>query len=128
MRLLLDTCTFLWVIGNPAALSPPRARAVSGPRPRGVPERGVSLGDHRKACARRLPLPESPEHFVPRMRERHGIEALAIDEESVLQTARLPGLHRDPFDRLLVCQSIVHGMTLLTPDALIAQYPARVVW
>jgi len=62
------------------------------------------------------------------MRERHGIEALAIDEESVLQTARLPGLHRDPFDRLLVCQSIVHGMTLLTPDALIAQYPARVVW
>jgi PIN domain nuclease of toxin-antitoxin system len=76
----------------------------------------------------RLPLPESPERFVPRMRERHGIEALAIDEESVLQTARLPGLHRDPFDRLLVCQSIVHGMTLLTPDSLIAQYPARVVW
>jgi PIN domain nuclease of toxin-antitoxin system len=128
MRLLLDTCTFLWVIGNPAALSP-RARALFQ-----APDHEVYLSAASaweiiaKHALGRLPLPESPERFVPRMRERHGIEALAIDEESVLQTARLPGLHRDPFDRLLVCQSIVHGMTLLTPDALIAQYPARVVW
>jgi PIN domain nuclease of toxin-antitoxin system len=128
MRLLLDTCTFLWVIGNPAALSP-RARDLFQ-----APDHEVYLSAASaweiitKHALGRLPLPESPEHFVPRMREHHGIEALAIDEESVLQTARLPGLHRDPFDRLLVCQSIVHGMTLLTPDALIAQYPARVVW
>jgi PIN domain nuclease of toxin-antitoxin system len=62
------------------------------------------------------------------MREHHGIDALGIDEESALQTFRLPTLHRDPFDRVLVCQAIVHGMALLTPDPLIAQYPARVIW
>jgi PIN domain nuclease of toxin-antitoxin system len=73
-------------------------------------------------------LPDPLERFVPAMREDHGIELLAIDEESVLQTTRLPALHRDPFDRLLVCQAIVHGMTLLTPDPLVTQYPARVMW
>ena len=61
-------------------------------------------------------------------REPHGIEALPLDEESVLQVLRLPALHRDPFDRMLVCQAIVHGLAILTPDPLVSQYPARVIW
>jgi PIN domain nuclease of toxin-antitoxin system len=48
--------------------------------------------------------------------------ALGIDEESALHVARLPSLHRDPFDRMLVAQAIVHGLTILTPDPLISQY------
>lgn len=76
----------------------------------------------------RLRLPQSPERYIATMREQHGIEPLSIDEESVLQTTRLPGLHRDPFDRLLVCQAIVNGLTFLTPDSLMSQYPARVMW
>jgi PIN domain nuclease of toxin-antitoxin system len=40
----------------------------------------------------------------------------------------LPDLHRDPFDRLLVSQAIVHGLTILTPDPLVTQYPARTIW
>ena len=43
-------------------------------------------------------------------------------------SSRLPALHHDPFDRILVCQAIVHGMAILTPDPLIVQYPARVLW
>jgi PIN domain nuclease of toxin-antitoxin system len=66
--------------------------------------------------------------FVPAQREAHGIDSLAIDEESVLQVGRLPEVHRDPFDRLLVCQAIVHGLAILTPDPLVADYPVRVVW
>jgi len=41
---------------------------------------------------------------------------------------RLPPLHRDPFDRVLVCQAIERRLTIVTPDALIAQYPVRTVW
>jgi PIN domain nuclease of toxin-antitoxin system len=74
------------------------------------------------------PLPEPPERLIPALRERHGIATLAIDEESTLHLSRLPALHRDPFDRILVAQAIVHGMTLLTPDPLVTQYPARVGW
>ena len=128
MRLLLDTCTFLWVLSADPRLSPRAAEMFRGADHEVYLSAASAWEIITKHALGRLPLPESPEHFVPRMREHHGIEALAIDEESVLQTARLPALHRDPFDRLLVCQSIVHGMTLLTPDALIAQYPARVVW
>ena len=128
MRILLDTCTFLWVLGDDKKLSA-RARELFR-----APEHDVFLSAASaweiatKHALGRLPLPQSPERFVPAMREHHGIESLSIDEESVLQTLRLPALHRDPFDRLLVCQAIVHGLTLLSPDPLISQYPARVVW
>jgi PIN domain nuclease of toxin-antitoxin system len=76
----------------------------------------------------RLPLPEAPERFVPAERDAHGITPLPIDEESALHLSRLPALHRDPFDRMLVSQAIVHGLTILTPDPLVTQYPARTMW
>jgi len=128
VKLLLDTCTFLWIVAGHPRLSA-RARDLFR-----APENEVFLSAASaweiavKHGLGRLTLPEAPERFVPAMREHHGIEPLSIDEESVLQTARLPALHRDPFDRLLVCQAIVHGMTLLTPDPLVTQYPARVMW
>ena len=76
----------------------------------------------------KLPLPQPPELFLPEQRERHGFLSLLMDEASVLQLHRLPTLHKDPFDRMLVCQAIEHGMTLLTPDRLIAQYSVRISW
>jgi PIN domain nuclease of toxin-antitoxin system len=76
----------------------------------------------------RLPLPAAPDRLVPRLRRDHGIEALDLDEESALHEGRLPALHRDPFDRLLIAQAIVHGLTILTPDRLVRQYPIRTVW
>jgi PIN domain nuclease of toxin-antitoxin system len=128
MKLLLDTCTFLWLAGQPASLSD-RARALFR-----SPEHEVFLSAASaweiatKHMLGRLPLPAPVEQLVPALREKHGIEPLPIDEESSLHLARLPMLHRDPFDRMLVCQAIVHGMSILTPDRLIAQYPARIVW
>jgi len=41
---------------------------------------------------------------------------------------RLSELHRDPFDRMLICQALTHQLVLLTPDAMIRQYPVRVLW
>jgi len=77
---------------------------------------------------RRLPLPSSPERYIPEKRSEHGIAALPFDEESALNVLRLPRLHGDPFDRMLVSQAIIHGMTLLTPDEAIIQYPVRTLW
>ena len=81
-----------------------------------------------KHAAGKLGLARAPDRFVSAERTAHGIAPLAIDEESALHVTRLPSLHRDPFDRMLVSQAIVHGMTILTPDPLIAQYPARTLW
>jgi PIN domain nuclease of toxin-antitoxin system len=71
---------------------------------------------------------DRPITFVPQERERQHVDALPLTEEAILVVTRLPDLHRDPFDRMLVCQAIMGGLTLLTPDPLISQYPVPTLW
>jgi PIN domain nuclease of toxin-antitoxin system len=128
VKLLLDTCTFLWVVADAPALSR-RARDLFQSADNEVYLSAASAWEIAvKHGLGRLPLPEPPDRFVREMREAHGITSLPIDEESALHVSRLPELHRDPFDRMLVSQAIVHGLTILTPDELIAQYPGRTTW
>lgn len=128
MRLLLDTCTFLWLAAASPALSS-RARELFADPDNEVYLSAASAWEIAvKHALGRLPLPGSPERFVPDQRRRHGIDALPVDEEAALHIARLPPLHRDPFDRMLVSQAIVHGMAILGPDPLVTQYPVRALW
>jgi PIN domain nuclease of toxin-antitoxin system len=76
----------------------------------------------------KLPLPGVFDRFIVEQRERHGITPLPLDEQAVLHLHKLPRLHRDPFDRMLICQTIEHDCVLLTPDPLITQYPVRIRW
>lgn len=128
VKLLLDTCTFLWLVGGSPELSD-RARELFSDPDNEVYLSVVSSWEIAvKHATGRLPLPEPPERFVPAERRRHGIEPLDLDEESALHVTRLPVLHRDPFDRMLVCQAIVHGLVILGPDPSITQYPIRAAW
>jgi PIN domain nuclease of toxin-antitoxin system len=128
VRLLLDTCTFLWLVGGAAQLSP-RAREAFADPANEVFLSAVSAWEIAvKYRLGRLPLPTAPDEFVPAQRTAHGVEALAVDEESALNVAKLPDLHRDPFDRMLVAQALVGGLVLLTPDRPIRQYPVRTLW
>jgi PIN domain nuclease of toxin-antitoxin system len=128
MKILVDTCTFLWI----AAESPRLSKTAAALFLDLDNERYLSAASAWeiaiKHAAGRLPLPERPGVFVPMIREASGIASLAIDEESTLHAGRLPGLHPDPFDRMLVAQAIVHGMAILTPDPAIEQYAVRVLW
>ena len=128
MNLLLDTCTFLWIITGDAAIGPRVRAAISAPGAEIYLSAASAWEIALKNESGRLPLPAAPSEFVPLMRQRYGIEPLPIDEESSLHIAKLPVLHRDPFDRMLVSQAIVHGLTIVTPDPLIGQYPARTLW
>lgn len=76
----------------------------------------------------RLTLPEPPARYVASRRDWLRIEPLAFDEACAAHDAVLPPLHRDPFDRALVSQAILGGMSIVTPDAAIARYPAPVLW
>ena len=127
MKLLLDTCTFLWLAGG-NRLSRPAAGVVRDPS-NDVFLSAVSAWEIvTKHATGRLPLPEPPDRLIPAERELRGLSALVFDEESALQAVRLPSLHRDPFDRMLIAQAIAHGLAIVTPDPAIAQYPVRVVW
>ena len=128
MKILLDTCTFLWVITDADELSQ-TARDLFVEPENDIYLSVISVWEILiKYQLGKLYLPEPPEHFIPLQRSNHGIEPLSLDEESALQLKRLPELHKDPFDRMLICQAIVHGLTLLTPDRLINQYPIRTRW
>lgn len=128
MKLLLDTATFLWLIAEPERLTATVHEACVDST-NDVYLSAVSAWEIAvKHVIGRLPLPEPPEQFVPRERSRHGIETLALDEASTLQLSKLPALHRDPFDRMLICQSITHGLVLATSDPEIARYPIRTLW
>lgn len=128
MKLLLDTCTFLWVATGAADISP-RARSACLDPDNDVFLSAASAWEIAlKHASGKLVLPEPPLDFVPTARARLGFEALAIDEQATLHLGKLPALHKDPFDRLLVCQAIAHGLDIVTPDAGIKQYPVRTLW
>ena len=128
MKLLLDTCTFLWLAGGGRSLSHGAADAVRDPSNEVFLSAVSTWEIVVKHGMGRLPLPESPDRLIPIERRLRGIAALAFDEDSALQGLRLPQLHRDPFDRLLIAQAIAFGLAIVTPDPLIAQYPVRVIW
>jgi PIN domain nuclease of toxin-antitoxin system len=128
VKLLLDTCTFLWALSGEPPLPAHVAALVQDPHNDVFLSAASAWEIAIKCAAGTLKLPEDPARFVPGMRAARGFTALAVDEESALHLAKLPLLHRDPFDRLLVAQALVHGMTILTPDPIIARYPARTMW
>lgn len=124
MRLLLDTHIFLWFIGRDSQLAVAARDAIRDPRNE-VFLSVVSLWEIIiKHQIGKLPLPQSPEIYVPAQRARHQIVSLPVDEASIIQVAKLPLLHRDPFDRLLIGQALEHGLTLVTVDPAIQAYPA----
>lgn len=128
MKLLVDTCAFLWIAGGGGSISPQAAAVFASPDNDVYLSAASAWEIAIKYALGRLPLPVAPHRFVVEERDRRGVMSLAIDEESTLHVAKLPPIHADPFDRLLVAQAIVHGMTILTPDPILARYPARTLW
>jgi len=123
MRLLLDTHVFLWFISGDARL-PAGMRDSIRNTDNEVYLSVVSLWEAVvKHQLGKLPLPQTPETYLPFQRDRHQISSLPLDEPSVVRLAGLPPLHRDPFDRMLICQAIQHALTIATVDKAITQYP-----
>lgn len=128
MRLLLDTCTFLWLAADDARLTPEARSAFRNP---GNDVFLSSLSAWEIATKHRLgrlPLPEPPARYVGSRRTWLRIEPLPFDERCAAHDALLPSHHRDPFDRGLVSQAILNGLTIVTPDPAIARYPAPILW
>jgi len=128
VRVLLDTCTFLWMVSGSDRLSKDVSRLIIDPDNEVLLSAASAWEITVKHGLGRLPLPDDPARYIPKLRRAHGVDTLPLDEESTLQLGKLPALHRDPFDRVLVCQAIVNGLVLLTPDDAIRQYPVRTRW
>jgi PIN domain nuclease of toxin-antitoxin system len=128
VKLLLDTHSFLWFISGDERL-PAATRDLIR-----APEQDVRLSVASvweivvKHQIGRLPLPADAWSYVTAQRDRHGIDPLPLEEASLAHLPKLPALHRDPFDRILICQAIEHDLLLVTDDELMRQYPMKTVW
>lgn len=128
MKILLDTAPFLWLTLAPHNLSDRAAKLYEDPE-NDIFLSAVSVYEITLHCRRgNLDLGSPPSDFVRSERKARGIATLAFDEEASFAFERLPRIHGDPFDRLLIAQSIANEMTLLTPDPTIASYPIRTAW
>lgn len=128
MKILLDTCAFLWIVADAPELSENAKRTFSDPDNE-IFLSSVSAWEITiKNGLGKLPLPAAPEYFVREQREAHNISTLPLDEASAFHLSGLPNIHRDPFDRMLICQAIEHHLVILTSDLMIRQYPVRVIW
>ena len=126
MRLLLDTHIFLWYITGDRRVEP----SVRG-RIENAEAAYLSVASVWEATIKyqlgKLSLPEPPSPWLSDQRELHGIESLPIDEASVAHLSGLAFHHRDPFDRLLVCQAIEHELQIVTVDPILSRYPAKLL-
>jgi PIN domain nuclease of toxin-antitoxin system len=126
--LLLDTCTFLWLAAEDPQLTKTALTSCRDPQNQVFLSALSAWEIALKYRLGRLPLPVRPERYVSSRRQWLQLEPLAFDEGSAVHDALLPAHHRDPFDRGLVSQAILNGMTIVTPDPLVARYPAPILW
>ncbi len=128
MRALLDTHAFLWWAMDDPRLSAP-AREIIEDGANDVVISAVSGWEIAiKTSLGKLVLPDVPHRFVPDLITRCGFEVLPITLTHALQVAGLPDHHRDPFDRMLVVQSQVEDMPVVTDDPYIVRYGITCVW
>ena len=125
MKLLLDTQLLLWVAGDPDRLSA-EARALIGAPENELWFSAASVWE----IAIKSGLGREDFQVNPRLLRRglldNGYHELPIGSHHAVAIDSLPPLHKDPFDRLLIAQARVEGITLLTADAWVAQYPGPV--
>lgn len=128
MRYVLDTCTALWLWGDPLRL-PEQVRGIVEDTDNEIVFCQISsLEIQIKHSLGKLRLPHPPEVFIPEAVRAHYLTYQPLLDNDIFMWRKLPAVHDDPFDRLLVAHSLVSGATLLTPDKRIAEYPVRTLW
>lgn len=123
MRILLDTHIFLWLIDGNKRLSSRYCNIIHN-LDNEIFLSVVSVWECViKYQIGKLNFPSSPEIFLPEERNKHLIKTLEVDENSIVPLIKLPFLHKDPFDRLIIAQSIQHDLQIMTEDKAILAYP-----
>jgi PIN domain nuclease of toxin-antitoxin system len=128
VKLLLDTHAFLWFALDDSRLS------ATGRREMIVPENNLLLSAASaweiaiKISIGKYQISGDFEPFILEQLTKNSIDYLPIQLAELQHVATLPFHHRDPFDRLLIAQSIAHGLPIISSDELFDAYPIQRVW
>ncbi|MGZ8256195.1 MAG: type II toxin-antitoxin system VapC family toxin [Gallionella sp.] len=128
MKLLLDTHTFLWLNDDPERLS----KTVRDLCSSGAHEFYLSMASpwemQIKSQLDKLSLAMPLEELVQKNTQENNIQLLPIELSHISNLAKLPPHHKDPFDRLIISQAMLEGMTIVTADHAFSAYSVPVVW
>ena len=122
MKLLLDTHVFLWFISADSRLPNSFKDTIREPNNTVYLSVASVWEIIVKYSLGKLPLPQSPEIYIPRQRIIHQIKSLPVSETSLKPLVSLPNSRRDPFDRILISQALSHNLTIVTFDREIKNY------
>jgi PIN domain nuclease of toxin-antitoxin system len=126
MRVLLDTHTLLWALTEKSKLSPRVALLLPSA------ETWFSVAGIweilTKVQVGKLALPRPAGEFVISKLSLNGVQILPISVDHVLRLESLPLHHRDPFDRIVIAQSLEEKLPIVTSDSLFARYPVDLIW
>lgn len=127
MKFLLDTNAFLWAATFDPRLSA-RANQILNDASNDFYLSVVSLWEVTvKVQIGKLQIPQDLGAFLQRTLNRE-LTILPIQPEHVLNLSKLPLLHRDPFDRMLVAQSMSESVAILSSDRKLRQYEVEIIW
>jgi PIN domain nuclease of toxin-antitoxin system len=127
MKALLDTHAFLWALAGDRRMSRLARDTFAGPT-------GLSLSIASvweiliKVQSGKLELPRPAGPYVLKKLAENGIEMLPISIDHLLALERLPMHHRDPFDRMLIAQSLEENLPIVTSDPLFDRYDVHLIW
>jgi len=128
LRALLDTNVFLWFDLEQQRLSPGARDFIADGTNDLVLSAATAWEIAIKHAKGQLKLPDQPEVYVALRMGLDDLDPLPIELSHALRAGTLPTIHRDPFDRLLVAQSQLEDLPILTPDPNIARYRVSVIW
>ena len=128
MKLLLDSCVFLWMINGDDKIPENIKNEILNPL-NDVYLSSISITEIViKAQIGKLEIPKPHGEFLISLREKHQIKPLDLTEKDLLILEKLPDNHSDPFDRLLICQTINNSMSIVTSDTQINRYPVNTLF
>ncbi len=122
--LLLDTCTLLWLVGNPERLSERTRELLQVAQKDSLfisAMSGFEIGLKHRNHQLKLPFP--PVEWFTLALERYRITPLAVTWEIAMASVALPRIHNDPSDRMIIATAQFHAMRIITPDPVIHKYP-----
>lgn len=122
-RYLLDTHVLLWLLYDDARVPTEVVEALSRPLAK-VYVSSISIVEIEiKRSIGKLLLDSSPLDFIDQM----GFKSLDLTMKEARRLSELPLIHRDPFDRLLICQALENRLTLVTADEFVSRYPVNTI-
>ncbi len=127
MTVLLDTHVWLWMLAAPRRLRTAARELVEDANTTLLLSAASTWEIAIKYALGRLPIPEPPERYVPERMRTSGVDGLPIEHSHTLRVSALEPHHRDPFDRLLIAQSQLERVPLLTADPIFARYDVEII-